>query len=205
MQTPLENLEDGCYVLLELKNAQPNQAPVSTSFFSSKKAAPPAQALAWHMFAIDLATINSGVVTMEFMKYPVVHPIDKSTVLPQSDASFLEAELILSKRARYVDLNEYRMQPEWINHTPAAILLKPEMRIAAPRVSCPIRIKKLFGVEHWSDPNANAKNVPKLTDEEVQQMSIKELKRHLDEYQVDYSMCVEKSELRQALLNAVGK
>jgi hypothetical protein len=142
MQTPLDNLEEGSFIIIELKNATtssqilfppaaPTQSASSTfsSFFSSSSSATPdptplsgGTSIAWYLMPLDLATINSGGQSFEFFQSPIVYPpaSSKDPIPPasayRSDMSFLEVSCLICKRGKDVDLEEYRTQPEWIHH-----------------------------------------------------------------------------------------
>lgn len=141
MQTPLDNLEEGSYIIIELKNAStsseilfapaaPTQTTTSTfsSFFSSSSNTPdPASlsggtSIAWYLLPLNLSTINSGGQSFELFQSPIVYPPASSkepTPPPsayRSDMSFLEVSCLICQRGKDVDLDEYRTQPEWIHH-----------------------------------------------------------------------------------------
>lgn len=141
MQTPLDNLEEGSYIIIELKNAStssqilfapatPTQTTTSTfsSFFSSSSNTPdPASlsggtSIAWYLLPLNLSNINSGGQSFELFQSPIVYPpaSPKEPTPPatayRSDMSFLEVSCLICKRGKDVDLDEYRTQPEWIHH-----------------------------------------------------------------------------------------
>lgn len=147
MQTPMENLGDGCYVMVELKNvSSPEQlgqsvAPASkrTSTVGHMKemiigkggqgtsggdkedsVQSPGETISWFRLELDRSVLNSKMVNFECQKPPVQHPGRRGVAVPsesESDSSFLEAHLILSKRGkRRAQLSDYNMQPRWVHH-----------------------------------------------------------------------------------------
>jgi hypothetical protein len=141
MQTPLDNLEEGSFIIVELKNAAtasqilftpaaPAQSTSSTfsSFFSSSSSTPDptplsgGTSIAWYLIPLDLSTINSGGQSFEMLQSPIVYPpaSAKEPTPPasayRSDMSFLEVSCLICKRGKDVDLDEYRTQPEWVHH-----------------------------------------------------------------------------------------
>ena len=142
MQTPLDNLEEGSFIIIELKNAStsgevlfppatPTQSTTSTfsSFFGSSSSATPdptplsgGTSISWYLLPLNLSTINSGGQSFEFFQSPILYPpaSPKDPVPPisayRSDMSFLEVSCLICKRGKDVDLEEYRTQPEWVHH-----------------------------------------------------------------------------------------
>jgi hypothetical protein len=141
MQTPLDNLEEGSYIIVELKNATssaqilfapaapaPSTSSTFSSFFSSSSNTPDptplsgGSSIAWHLIPLNLSTINSGGQSFEMLQSPIVYPpaSPKEPSPPasayRSDMSFLEVSCLICKRGKDVDLEEYRTQPEWVHH-----------------------------------------------------------------------------------------
>ena len=234
MKTPLENIDDGCYVIIELKNGtslaqiyapQPVQAASGGAFSSlfgggnvdtaaAAAAASPGTSIAWYMLPLDRAEIDSGAHTLEFYQSPVLFPARaKDAPHPasayKSDYSFLETNILITKRGKDIDLFDYRSQPEWVHHNiplPGENIKSGEVEIMenirrGETPSGNVSISKLFGLAtQYAEKQSND-----LTDENIDQMSIKELKANLEAYDVDYSSFVEKSEMKNALKHAVDR
>jgi hypothetical protein len=245
MTTPLENLEPGCYVVIELRNFQVDPttipAPVEekaksgfSSFFGGgskdTKNEPPVsqgQLIAWHIFPIDLSVINSGPQTMEFFQPPVAYPAlpgqpgSNAGSSLVSDLTFLETDILISKRSKAVDLQEYAAQPQWanlyMNHqqnnnnnvieagtkddtsrsTESATYFHIGkflgLNALQPRYVKETSTAAIAQVED-ADPRAG-----KISEDDINSMSLKDLKNYLEYYKVDYSMLLEKSDFRMAL------
>jgi len=236
MQTPLENINENCYVVIELKNASswsqillPSAAPAQqssssggfSSFFGGGSSSSESvyattsqgTSIAWYIHPLDLTKLNSTSQTFELFQSPVLLPPGpKDPPHPdssyRSDCSFLETNFLISKRGKDVDLRDYRSQPSWVHHhlpkpgedVRTASVIRQSAEPPPNRERPPVNISKLMGVtaeeeEHEGDT---------FSEENINAMGIKELKSHLESFGVDYSSFVEKSELRQALKNAVG-
>ena len=112
-------MEDGNYLLIELFSANPLSSSSSGSMFTGKKNSEVSYGdpVAWHIYPIKLQTINSEVVTLEFFKYPPDRIVTNDvTTVKESDSLFLDCEISVSKKAKLIDLGEYRNQPYWANH-----------------------------------------------------------------------------------------
>lgn len=238
MRTPLENIDDGCYIIIELKNGaslqqiySATQQPVTSSggfssLFGSSNvdtaaaaaAASPGTSIAWYMLPLNRSELDSGSQVLEFFQSPVLFPVRaKDTPHPQSayksDYSFLETNVLVTKRGKDIDLFDYRSQPEWVHHhlpLPGENIRCGEIQITenlrrGDTPSGSVSISKLFGLTAVEDPSACIGQEDDMSEEKIGQMSIKELKAALDEFDVDYSSFVEKSELRNALLSAVDR
>jgi len=141
MLTPLENIGDGCYVMVELKNiTSPDQLNVATSSKRSSTAvsqmkeiitgtkntgekddsSAPGETISWFRFELDRSVLNSKMINFECQKPPIQHPGKPGVAAPNvsvSDNSFLEAHLLLSKRGKKkLHLSDYNMQPAWVHH-----------------------------------------------------------------------------------------
>lgn len=237
MKTPLENIDDGCYVIIELKNGSslsqiyspaPPQASSGGGFSSifggssntdtaaAAAAASPGTSIAWYMLPLDRADMDSGSQSLEFYQSPVLFPARaKDTPHPtsayKSDYSFLETNLLITKRGKDIDLLDYRSQPEWVHHhiplpgeniRSGDIVITENLR-RGDTPSGNVSISKLFGLKSSEEEGTHQSD--ELTEEKIDGMSIKELKASLDAYDVDYSGFVEKSELRNALKAAVDR
>lgn len=143
MHTPLENIGDGCYVIVELKNISSADLPgnstpsrrSSTAMVhmkemitgsksgsnTSEKEDPsaPGETISWFRFELDRSVLNSKMINFECQKPPIQHPAKRGMATPDvsvSDNSFLEAHLLLSKRGKKIQLSDYDMQPAWVHH-----------------------------------------------------------------------------------------
>ncbi len=129
IQTPLENMEEGNYILIELfsgfdplidRTSSHNSS--ATSLFLSKKQSDSqyGEPIAWNISPLHLQTINSEIVHLEFYDYPFDDIISYEKIDPllkKKDSLYLlECEICISKKAKLIDLNDYMMQPHWVQH-----------------------------------------------------------------------------------------
>lgn len=167
MHTPLENIADGCYVIVELKNiSSPDQlhqvqkrsnAMHQVKEMLSSKSAPeqeafsPGETVSWFRIELDKSVLNSKMESFECQKPPIQHP-KRGVATPnlsESDNSFLEAHMLLSKRGKKVDLGEYGRQPAWVHHhaTPPGTGLRPTNHMHMNGSGhAKIDMAKLFGI-----------------------------------------------------------
>jgi hypothetical protein len=232
MRTPLENLDDNCYLIIELKNAAatnqilfPPSLPVSTttstfsSFFGGGSTSTVettyavGTSIAWVMLPINLSTIDSGVNTLEMMQSPVVLPVGPKDPPPppgslRSDNSFLETSYLICKRGRDVDLADYRSQPEWVHHhrpLPTEDIPLPKDEGAADayqEVKQPSIPRVSSVVDITKVVGLVGPEKDAFTDEQINAMNIRDLKTNLSVMGVDFSGFMEKSEFRGALRKA---
>ena len=173
MHTPLENIGDGCYVIVELKNiASSAQLKGASSKRSStavvqmkemltgaKSATDhletsPGETISWFRLELDRSVLNSKMINFECQKPPIQHPAKRGVATPDvsvSDSSFLEAHLLLSKRGKKkIQLSDYNMQPAWVHHhstPPGSGGLRPtnHMHMGGAQDS-KVDLGKLFGL-----------------------------------------------------------
>ena len=178
MHTPLENIGDGCYVIVELKNiasaAQLNSVAskrsstavgqmkeiISGTMASAEKdEGAPGETISWFRFELDRSVLNSKMINFECQKPPIQRPAKRGVAAPNtsvSDNSFLEAHLLLSKRGKKrVQLSDYNMQPAWVHHhatPPGTGGLRPtnHMHVGGGN-DASIDLGKLFGITPTRD------------------------------------------------------
>lgn len=226
MVTPLENIEPGCYVVIELRDHQVDPTVVvqveekkvgafSSLFGGGKSSSEPvanatqSQLIAWHIMPIDLEKIDSTHKTLEFFQGSVMYPPKAgdpppaSTTTPLSDFSFLETDILISQRSKEIYIKEFVAQPKWVNLYLAHTGLKhieSDVKSGASKTvdsNTYFDIVKFLGV-----PPPEVKVDPRaasLSEADISAMSIKELKSHLEFYGVDFSMLLEKNDFREAL------
>jgi hypothetical protein len=174
MHTPLENIGDGCYVIVELKNiTSPDQLGVGASKRTSnighvkemitgatkvpmeRDEVAPGETISWFRLELDRSVLNSKMINFECQKPPVQHPAKRGMAVPnvsESDNSFLEAQLLLSKRGKKrVQLSDYNMQPAWVHHhatPPGSGGLRPtdHMHLTRGNMDSKIDLGRVFGL-----------------------------------------------------------
>ena len=175
MQTPLENIEEGCLVKIEFKIV-PREAGGD-----SRAATAAGNTVSVATFPIDFNVIDSGMVNITFF--------DKQTGDGSTEHSFVETDIMISKRSKNIPMHKFRR----IVHT-------SEPRVIWKSVAFMDRLwsgqRRLSDVDSYLDTSVNST---------VSKLEVRDLKKTLDGLGVPSGDYYEKDELKEAVIMSVRR